>query len=231
MVMAGATVPSFAFAQDVPPAVVPLVTPPAPQAAAPPAPVRPPGALGAIDRTKTYYLFFDQVIDVASMRAMRREMANLAEGGVKHIVLVLNSPGGAVEPMLITYSFIRALPVRIDTHAQGFVQSAATVLFLAGEGRTADHAARFLFHPSQLPLNGSVTEQQLRDRATQMDAVSDVIGGIYRERAAFPDGVTRQFEQSEVIVTADQAQQYGIVQSVDDLRIPGDGSAKITFLG
>jgi membrane-bound ClpP family serine protease len=140
--LASASIPAAAHAQGSilpaepapasPPATSP-VTPPAvtppnvtPPAVTPPRPAPVATSAGPIDKSKAHYLFFDQSIDVNSMRALRRELANLAEAGVSEITLVLDSPGGQVEPMLITYSFIQALPAKIKTHAQGFVQSAAS---------------------------------------------------------------------------------------------------------
>ena len=184
----------------------------------------------AIDRTKAYYLFFDQVIDAASMRRLRQQLANLVEAGVSEITLVIDSPGGQVEPTLITYSFIRALPARVNTHAQGFVQSAATVLFLAGQERSADRNARFVFHPSQSFLTGLLGEQQFRERLTEFDAIADTITEIYRDRTRLTASEIDRFAHGVTIYTADQAQSSGVIQAVSDLRIQGDGKSKILLL-
>ena len=184
----------------------------------------------AIDKTKSYYLFFDQTIDVASMRTLRRQLANLVEAGVSEITLVLDSPGGLIDPMLITYSFILALPATINTHAQGFVQSAATLLFLAGQKRSADRNARFLFHPSTASVSGVMGEQQVRERLTAFDVVTEVLAQIYRDRTTLAASEIDRFARETVIYTAEQALAAGVVQTVADLRIPGEGKAKIMFL-
>jgi ATP-dependent protease ClpP protease subunit len=234
LLLAGAAMPAVARAQD--PTTGPQATPPVPPVASPaPPPVNPirppPAPITAIDKTKAYYVFFDQPIDVASMRTMRRQLATLVEAGVSDITLVLNSPGGLIEPMLITYSFILALPAKINTHAQGFVQSAATLLFLAGQERSADRNARFLFHPSQSPVSGVMSEQQIHERLTAFDVIADVMAQIYRDRSNLTPAEITRFAHEEVIYTADQALASGVVQKVADLRIPGEGKAKIMFLG
>jgi ATP-dependent Clp protease protease subunit len=235
LLLAGAAVPVLARAQDLPfaPHVTPPVVPPIASPAPPPATTatRPPiVATTAIDKTKSYYLFFDQTIDVASMRALRRQLANLVEAGVSEITLVLDSPGGLIDPMLITYSFILALPATINTHAQGFVQSAATLLFLAGQKRSADRNARFLFHPSTASVSGIMGEQQVRDRLTAFDVVAEVLAQIYHDRTSLPASEIERFTHETVIYTAEQALAAGVVQSVADLRIPGEGKAKIMFM-
>ena len=237
--LAAAAMPWRASAQESPPApqvtppLTPQVTPPAPpapipQAALPPRPPTPP--VTAIDRTKIYYVFFEQMIDVNSMRALRRQLAALVEAGVTQITLVLNSPGGQIDPMLVTYSFIRALPATINTHAQGFVASAATVLFLAGQERSADRTARFLFHPSSAAVLGTFTEQQLHDRINQYNNVEQVFTAIYQDRTKLTDQQVRQFAREEVIFTAAQAQEAGIVETVADLKLPGGNTARMLFL-
>jgi ATP-dependent Clp protease protease subunit len=202
------------------PSVPPGPTPPR----APPTPV------AALDKTKAYYLLFDQIIDVNTMRALRRQLATLVEAGVSDITLVIDSPGGLIEPMLITYSFILALPAKINTHAQGFVQSAATALFLAGQERSADRNARFLFHPTLSSVAGVMGEQQMRERLTAFDVIAEVMAQIYRDRTNLPGPEIERFGREEVIYTANQAQASGVIQTVADLRIPGDGKAKILFL-
>ena len=184
----------------------------------------------AIDKTKSYYLFFEGSIDVASMLALRRQLTNLTEAGVSDITLVIDSAGGQIEPMLITYSFIRALPTKVNTHAQGFVQSAASVLFLAGQERSADRTARFTFHPSQAPVSGLMSGEQIHERASASDVVSDVLAQICRDRTSLPASEIAKFAREMVIYTAEQARAYGVVQTVSDLRIPGEGKAKIILL-
>jgi ATP-dependent Clp protease, protease subunit len=255
LLLAGAAMPAVARAQGspsapqvtapgTPPVDTPMVTPAPPTPAVPMGPtplapaVRTPAApprqpltpIAAIDKTKSYYLFFDQIIDVASMRTLRRQLATLVEAGVSDITLVIDSGGGQVEPMLITYSFILALPAKINTHAQGFVQSAAMPLFLAGQERSADRNARFLFHPSQSPVNGVMNEDQIHERLTLFDTVTDVIDQIYHDRTRLPQSEIDRFGRETVIYTAAQALATGVVQKVADLRIPGDGKAKILFL-
>jgi ATP-dependent protease ClpP protease subunit len=209
------------------PAIPPVTSPAAPAAAPPPAPIVP---VTSIDKSKSYYLFFEGSIDVASMLALRRQLTNLTEAGVSEITLVIDSAGGQIEPILITYSFIRALPTKVNTHAQGFVQSAASVLFLAGQDRSADRNVRFVFHPSQLPVSGLMNGEQIHERASASEVVSDSLAQICRDRTSLPASEIAKFAREMVVYTAEQARGYGVVQAVSDLRIPGEGKAKIILL-
>jgi ATP-dependent protease ClpP protease subunit len=233
LLLASASVPVAAHAQGsvlppaAPPAVPPVTLPVAPPVIAPPHPVAP---VSAIDKSKLYYVFFDQTIDVNSMRALRRQLTNLSEAGVPEITLVLDSPGGQIEPMLVTYSFILSLPTKINTHAQGFVQSAAAYLFLAGQDRSADRFGRFGFHPTQALITGLMGEEQIHERSEIFDTMTDVLTQICHDRTSLPDSEIARFNHELVYYTAEQARSYRVVQTVADLRIPGDGKAKILMI-
>ena len=223
---AGVLMPWMARAQTSPSVVAP------PQAVAPavtpPRPTVP--VTSGIDNTKIYYVFFEQAIDVNSMRVLRRQLAALVEAGVTQVVLVVNSSGGNVMQSLITYSFIRSLPARIDTHTQGLVASAANILFLAGEERSADRGALFLFHPTQTTLPGLLNEQQLHEQLSEVDSVANMTDRIYHDRTSLSDDDIQRFSHGEIIYTAEQAKQNGIIQTVADLKLPGGKTAKILFL-
>jgi ATP-dependent Clp protease protease subunit len=245
LLLASAALPAAARAQDTTPPP-PAITPPtptvqAPQQPAAPAPIIPAPALprpavattpaaSAIDRTKRYFIFFANAIDVNSMKALRRELTTLVEAGVQDILLSIHSAGGLIDPMLATYSFIRALPARVDTHASSFVMSAATTLFLAGENRSADHTARFLFHPSTVPVMGTLNGPQIQDRLNQYDIVDGVTRQILHDRTTLTDDQINRFNREETYFTADQARESGIVQTVKDLHIPGPDKARIVFV-
>jgi ATP-dependent protease ClpP protease subunit len=252
LMLAGIAVPAVARGQvPTPPAatptVPPVVAPPtvaptitAPTVTAPTLPVpglaapavRPvaPLAPGAIDKSKAYYLFYNQQTDVASMRNLSRQLANLVEAGVEEITLVINSPGGLLAPVLNAYAFITALPVRISTHGQGLVLSSATVLFLAGQQRSSDRDTRFLFHPAQVTVAGVLTGQQIQDQLSALTMVNDQVAQIYRDRTHIGDEDIKRFQRETVIYTAEQARQFGVVQTVGDLSLPGEGKARILFL-
>ena len=226
LLLAGLVAPVFARAQEpttlVPPSKAPDAAP-----AGPAGPARSPAP--PIDKSKSYYVFFDQVIDINSMQRLREQLTKLVEAGVSDITLVMDSAGGLLEPTLITYSFIQALPAKISTHAQGFVQSAATLLFLAGQDRSADRDARFLFHPPFSSSNGVVGAQQMRERLQAFDAIASIMAQIYHDRTKLTDSEIERFARETVIYDAQQAYASGVIQTIADLRIPGGGKAKIVL--
>jgi len=234
LALLGLGLPASAWATTTPTVTQPTTAPllPAPAAPQPPAPPKPVAStiVNGIDSSKIYFVFFNQAIDTGTMRTLRRQLVTLVEAGVEEINLVIESPGGAVEPALMTYSFIRSLPARINTHGQGLVASAANILYLAGDKRTADRNARFFFHPTQGTESGTVTAEQLREREADFAAVDGMVVDIYRDRTSLPPDEIARFGRAQVFYTAEQARGFGVVQTVADLAIPGNQAARILFL-
>lgn len=231
LALASALLPVAAAADGPePPSPAAPQPPPSPVTGPPASPRRPSALPAAIDRTKSYYVFFEQNIDANSMRALKKQLAALVEAGVTGITLVISSSGGYLFQALNAYSFVRALPATINTHAIGMVASSATVLFLAGESRSSDRNAKFIFHPPQSSVAANVNEQQMHEQLALMEQVEAAVAQIYRERTKLDDAEIQRFFRETVMYTGDQALEHQIVQHVGDLRIPGEQKARIVFV-
>ncbi len=162
-------------------------------------------------RRKTYYVFFEQ----ADRRELHARAAPAAwrrwsEAGVAQVTLVIDSPAGRVEPMLVAYSFIRSLPMTDRTPTRrASSQSAATVV-VPGRGRPVGRPRRAFPVPPQADRRwpGTLNEQQMQRAGHRCG--SNVEGGrwtqIYQDRTKLSDDqVTSSSASSEVIFTAEQA--------------------------
>src|ERR1700733_12779190 len=95
---------------------------------------------------KDYYFGFNYVFDrqsAANLVALAQQAVHLK---AKSITVCLTSNGGAPDQALYIFEVLKALPVPVYTHAMGAVQSAAMIVLMAGERRTASPGANFLFH-------------------------------------------------------------------------------------
>jgi hypothetical protein len=53
---------------------------------------------------------------------------------------------------------------------------------------------------------------------------------IYHDRTSLTDQQLQQFSRGELIYTAEQAKQGGVIQTIADLKLPAGQTAKILFL-
>jgi ATP-dependent protease ClpP protease subunit len=231
--LGGVMAPALASAQE--PTVAPTPTPSLPPNTLVPRPtptpaIPPANALGPIDKGKAYFLFFQQNIDLLSAKTLRGYLVALAEGGVKEITIVISSVGGLLMPALQLYSLILSLPIKVRTHAQVFVGSAANILYLAGAERSTDASAKFLFHPSQSPIFGVFNSPQFEDQLRLLTESDEVLAQIYRDRTKLPDAEIKRFQHETVVYGAAAAMEFGIAQRLGELNIPGEGTAKLVFV-
>jgi ATP-dependent Clp protease protease subunit len=137
----------------------------------------------------------------------------------RDIQLYINSPGGSFTALTAIYDTMQFVRPDIQTVCIGQAASAAAVLLAAGAPgkRLALPHARILIHqPSieQAGGQGSDIEIQAREilrMRTQMEEM------IARHTNATPDQVRRDTERDKIL-TAEEAKDYGLVDSVIESR-------------
>jgi ATP-dependent protease ClpP protease subunit len=85
---------------------------------------------------KDYYIGFNYVFDrqsAANLVALLQQAVTLQASSV---TICISSNGGAPDQALYVYDIMKALPLTVNTHAISSVQSAALIVFMAGQRRT-----------------------------------------------------------------------------------------------
>ncbi len=86
----------------------------------------------------------------------------LAEGFQK-IVLLISTPGGSVFHGLSIHNYLVGIPIEIETHNFGSVDSIGVVIFCAGTTRYSAPDARFLLHPVAAGINGQLEGEKIQE--------------------------------------------------------------------
>lgn len=71
---------------------------------------------------------------------------------IKRLKLILSSNGGDMDSAIRIYSFLKSLPIEVETIAFSQIDSAANILFAGGEKRTAVKGCRFFFHEGSFTI-------------------------------------------------------------------------------
>ena len=82
---------------------------------------------------------------------------------IESLIVNINSEGGEVTYGVALYNYLKSMPFPVYTHNLGDVSSAAVLLYLAGETRTAAPNSRFMIHPLTIELNGSFVLHQVEE--------------------------------------------------------------------
>lgn len=99
-----------------------------------------------MDGQKIVYINFYAPIIPPSVGNLMQTVQNLIQQGIEKIILLISSPGGQVAAGLSLYNFLKGIPVQIETHNYGSIDSVAIVVFCAGQKRYCVPNARFLMH-------------------------------------------------------------------------------------
>jgi ATP-dependent Clp protease protease subunit len=171
---------------------------------------------------QTVYLSFSAEIVPNTTETLIATASNLANQGVKHIYLMLSTPGGSVMHGMNLYNVLRALPVELTTHNVGNVDSIGNAVFLAGSKRYACPHSTFMFHGVGFAINQptQLEEKFLRERLDGITSDQKRIGSVIVERTKIgKDDVAKLFLEAQT-KDATFALDSGIVDEVREVQIP-----------
>ena len=130
------------------------------------------------------------------------------------------SHGGANLYGFAIYNFLRSLPVPVDTHNLGGVNSMANIIYLAGEHRTASPNSRFLLHPLHWNFAaGDVDQSRLTEYSSVLDDDRERYIEIFNERtasASAPFDIRQCLNGTAHTMNPEAALAAGITHSVVD---------------
>jgi ATP-dependent protease ClpP protease subunit len=167
----------------------------------------------------------DGLITAQTVDALHAQLLALAGRRVYDVALVVNSQGGQVLPALRFYERVKFLPLRVRTHADGAVCSAANLLFLVGEERTASRDARFLFHPVVSEISGRLSRDDFAKTMQEMARLESAMSRVLFERTALPSAVVERFHHETIVFDAPTALRFGLIHRIETFESPDDDCA------
>ncbi len=134
----------------------------------------------------------------------------------RDISLYINSPGGEIAAGLAIYDTMQLIQAPVSTIAVGMTASMGTVLLTAGtEGRryALPHATMHLHQPLG-GVQGQAADIEIKAR--EILRMRDLINGILMKHTGLDEGQIEQFTDRDFYMTAQQAEEYGIIDKVLD---------------
>lgn len=105
---------------------------------------------------KTIYIKFFAGVNSNSANALMQVIDQHVSQGFQRIVLLISSPGGTVFHGLSMFNYLSGIPLEVETHNFGSVDSIGVTIFSAGKRRYSVPDARFMLHPVSANLQGSL---------------------------------------------------------------------------
>lgn len=132
----------------------------------------------------------------------------------KDITVRINSPGGDVFDGLTIYSFMREYKGKITTKIEGLAASMASVIALAGNEVQAHKHAMYMIHEPLVLTVGN--QHELREVAELLQKMTANFVDIYSEKVGGKKRDIQAKMKEETWMTASEAKEYGLIDSVID---------------
>jgi ATP-dependent Clp protease, protease subunit len=175
---------------------------------------------GHRDEDALYVKFFGDV-DRDSVSRLLDLVDERMALGTRRFVLLLSTIGGSVFHGLSAYNYLAGLPVKVETHNFGSVDSIGAVMYCAGQRRTASPHARFVLHTPFFEFDDeSLGERQLAERLgkLQVDA-RNMAGVLAGETGRSPEEALAAL-RSRTVLDVPAARAWGLVHEVQRPLLP-----------
>ena len=151
--------------------------------------------------------------DEVTPRQFHDDLATL-EG--KDLCVHINSGGGDVFAAVAIYNQLKTYGGKVTTRIDGLAASAATIIACAGEQVIMPSNALFMIHNPAMFAFGGYDANEMRECAEQLDVVKQTIVNTYLTRSSLSEEELCQMMDDETWMTADEALDYGFVDTVDE---------------
>lgn len=170
---------------------------------------------------ETVYLTYHDEISaekVSSLMAVCSQV--VTEYNPQKIYFLFSSGGGLVDSAMTLYNFLKAIPPQIIMHNIGSIDSAANVVFMAGDERLAAPHTSFLFHGVTFGFGGYVGEGQISEGLSIVRESENKIANILATNSDITEAEVRELFARGESKPASFAKTKGIVSRLVEANVP-----------
>jgi ATP-dependent protease ClpP protease subunit len=178
----------------------------------------------------TGYIKFVGNVDGATSSALMKAVDDFMSQGMSRIVLLMSSPGGTVFHGLTLYNYLAGLPIEVDTHNFGTVDSIGAAIYVAGKRRYSVPDARFLIHgvSANFPANTALEEGQLAERLAGLRSDTANIASVLARATGKTTEQLHDVMLARTVMTPTEAIDFGLAQVIKSDLFPS--GARVTSI-
>lgn len=169
---------------------------------------------------RTAYYDFMGAIDTDTVSRIMGALDQAVKDGYEQIYLCLTSTGGGLIEGFHLYNFLKSLPIPIVIHNVSYAASIAAAILLAGNTRYCSPHAVFMIHTTSWTLNGPANAVTLQNVLANVTLNDQRLEALLRRGTSIPERLFIEYKQQEVTFGAQQAKEFGIVDSIEDFSLP-----------
>ena len=167
-------------------------------------------------KTMTVYIKFFAAVDGNSTNALMNIIDQKVAAGYKKIVLLISTPGGSVFHGLSIHNYLVGIPLEIETHNFGSVDSIGVVIFSAGTKRYSAPDARFLLHPVSVNLtaNTNLEAEKLEEITKGLKIDTENIAATIAKASNKTKEELIKTISARTTLNPEQAKVFGLVHEI-----------------
>lgn len=132
----------------------------------------------------------------------------------KKLHIAVQSSGGSVTIALAIADLLMSLPCKVITYNIGNVESAALLIYSAGEDRVCSPEARFYIHPIGKEINGVQTVKTLSRYLKEIDQDTDRVAKYLARQTKTNATKWKKIYKKNYTLLPVQAVQLGVVYRI-----------------
>lgn len=170
----------------------------------------------------TICLVYHDEINIEKTKALMEICSRLImDYSPKSIYFQFSSGGGHVDSAITLYNFLKSLPCEIVMHNTGSIDSAANVVFMAGDRRYAVAHTSFLFHGVGYTFGQpGLTRAQINEGLSVVDIAEEKIAGILAAHTQLTASEIKKLFVEGKSQSATFAKQKGVISELREVILP-----------
>ncbi|MFZ2038678.1 MAG: ATP-dependent Clp protease proteolytic subunit [Minisyncoccia bacterium] len=136
------------------------------------------------------------------------------ENPLDEIIIQISSSGGSSDHGLLAYNYLKQLGIKKTVIGMGNVDSAAVMIFCAGDQRLAMTGCRFTLHEALTTMQGTFNGVKLHEIGNLNERITDdyckVISGVTSKKLSAVKKTVRQGH----VMSAEEAKKYGLITDI-----------------
>lgn len=166
------------------------------------------------------YIDFSDSINTTSVRDLVDTLTTKVPDNIKELHLLINSPGGSVPVALGLANFLESLPCKLITYNISRCDSAAIILFAAGEERICVPEGTFFAHSVNIELSGQYSLDTLRMEYLKLQQdYKSILSYLSRKTAVSSRCWRNYMTEKGHVFTAQEALIRGLATRIEELKI------------
>ncbi len=163
---------------------------------------------------------FTGSVNEENIREFINEIKNLTENFPDSTALTvyISSPGGNVDIAVEIFNFLKLLDCKVRMVNTSCVNSAAIIIFAAGEERISLPCSSFYVHSITKKLNGNFTADDLLREAREMLANTDKIATILAQISNKNKSYWKRLMRQGCLLTSQKAQELGLINDISECK-------------